>query len=314
MKPIHKVILPLITTAGSLNSSTSYTAYCSQNHIKKVPTYVETRWVSIVKMICVLVETKGYVQQYMDAEKMQPIPESLWMIIQGIKPALEVYQKIIITYESDEFGSLSYFVRDVRILSEEISPLKYYDWGQEAISCFHKKYEKIQEKYKYLFEVLCPMAILLNPSLDYASLYPIETIQATIQNIEELMQKYVPKKQSSQTTNTTTLSKKEQFRKKGEKNFSVYGFLQTANIAEEDLYNFWSTKLDDKTTRPLACVAFDLLTILCTSCSTERAFSKCRAFITYQRNKLKPTTANAQAIIQSNKHIANQVKYEDIIK
>lgn len=58
VKSSKATLLPFLKLYASLNRSTKYTIFTEPKNIKKVPSYIETRWTSLCQTILVFLETK----------------------------------------------------------------------------------------------------------------------------------------------------------------------------------------------------------------------------------------------------------------
>ena len=312
-KLVEKEIKNVMELSASLNRSTVYTAFCEKNHIKKVPTYVEIRWTSACSTILTLLETKDQINEFLEHEKIEQPPDDQWTKLENLVPFLTEYKTIIAFYEKDAFGATGFFQRDVLLLTAEVDKLESLEWCQPAIKSFHEKLHFLEKKHSDLFHRVAPIAAMLNPCISFTKVYPKE-IKSTIQSeIARRVNYYKPKPTKKQIIEQTDKkNERESFKKLPKDKSSIFEFLNNSCLeSEEDLLPFWKTQLHSAQYHYLALVAIDFLGILCTSCATERSFSKARSFLTFKRMRIKQSTANAQAIVAGNRRIAKQFSLFD---
>ena len=299
----------IIDLVNLLNKSTKYTAFCNKYDIQKVPSYIKIRWVSICKTIISHEQTKNEVIRFLQSiEKTAFAPFALWTKVSKLVPIVKLFERIILSYENDEFGAISYFERDMQALQTEISKLSKDPSFLKGVTSFNEKKQSIYNNNIDLTNRLVPIATFLNPGINMQKLYDKNIILDIQNEVIQLAEMYQAKKVSTKrTTQSNDILEDFLIDEVPEIHKSVQA-MRNDPCKPNELFEYWQGKLASVSHRPLACVAFDVLGILCTTCSTEKSFSKARNILNYKRLSLKPETANAQAIITGNREIAKRMR------
>ena len=179
---LSKNIEFILKLAATLNRSASYSAFCENEKIKKVPTYVEIRWMSACNTILCFNDVKESITTFMESENMQPIPESQWIMLQALEPLAREYTTIIKSYESDSFGALGFFRRDLMLFQNEIHKLQCFPWATNAVKQFDEKLDFPEKKNIQIF-----LTVLL-PLLHY-SILPLNFQKFTIKISSQKLKK-----------------------------------------------------------------------------------------------------------------------------
>ena len=310
--PIESQIHDLLTLAASLNRSTVYTAYCQQKNIRKVPTYIDIRWTSACTTLLTLLDTKEQIIEFIRQEQNREIrfvENKQWEIVEQIAPFLKEYQTIILFYEKDSFGATGFFQRDLLLIKAEIEKLNSEEWAKKSIQAFNTKLDFLSKKHSDLFNHIAPISAMLNPCIQFTKLYPKAIKDTILQEIVRRVKYYTPKPKKQELIPIEKKNERDLFKKEPKNKPSIASFLEEAFVeSEDDLFPFWKQQLESPTFKYLAMVAIDFLGILCTSCSTERSFSKARSFLTFNRMQMSQSTANAQAIVAGNRKISKMIK------
>ena len=316
---IKNTINPIFVLINFLNKSTKYQNYLDREKekgiiIKKVPGYCEVRWTSFSDSLITLYETQNKIKEFLGMNNFLDKKQLSYLSI--LQNLCKAYKKAVLEYESDSFGAISYFLVDIKIINNKFTDLETSDFRDAAIMAKEKinEYKKI---YWYFWDVICPIAVLLNPRIEeYKLLLNEEQIEASKREIERRMSYYTYKESEEEEEeydseeSRVSLFKKNDNEEKEVPQVPIVKLLEKRNCKIKDLKDYWEKKIGTSDNQ-MAYVAMEILGALVTSVMSERSFSKGRYVLNENRTNLSPENACDHLLIKCNRSIA--IKSIDII-
>ena len=183
------IIDPFLESISYLGRSTKYTAYVKNNKLHKVPSYIETRWTSLCKSILSLLENKQNLIDFCIQIGYTAPTYNQWEKLSKLKDLSKRYIEIMTFFEGDEFGASGFFLLYIDIIIDQFKTLENTDFEAAARKA-RKKINELKQTHSTFWEVLSPMALLLNPILPFKVLLTKQEIRKAKIVILNRMKKY----------------------------------------------------------------------------------------------------------------------------
>lgn len=213
---------------------------------------------------------------------------------------------VVTFFEADYFGAIGYFLVYVDLITDSFNELVKTDFSTAANKALDK-IKDLKNSHSYFWNTICPIALLLNPSVPFNLLLTSSQISSAKNSILKRMQKYESNKSDNYNDHPSFLDK--YFKNSNNtKKAPLEKILdeRTLDHTPEALKNFRFEKINT-CDRSLALVAIDILGILITSVSSERSFSRGRLVINDQRTRISSEHAKQQMIVQLNQNVSKEV-------
>lgn len=268
---IKNTINPIFVLINFLNKSTKYQNYLDREKekgiiIKKVPGYCEVHWTSFSDSLITLYETQNKIKEFLGMNNFLDKKQLSYLSI--LQNLCKAYKKAVLEYESDSFGAISYFLVDIKIINNKFTDLETSDFRDAAIMAKEKinEYKKI---YWYFWDVICPIAVLLNPRIEeYKLLLNEEQIEASKREIERRMSYYTymesEEEEYDSEESRVSLFKKNDNEEKEVPQVPIVKLLEKRNCKIKDLKDYWEKKIGTSDNQ-MAYVAMEILGALVTS-------------------------------------------------
>lgn len=307
-----ETLKPFFTLLESLSRSSKYTIFSQKENIKKVPSYIITRWTSFCETVLVFINTKEKILEFCLLNDLKSPSEKEWKKLSQLKNLCIEYKRIINFFEGDHFGASGFFLCYIDLITDKFIELDKTTF-KEASKKARQKIKELKNEYSQFWKTIAPIALLLNPCVPYKKLLNEDEIHRAKLAIIQRMHKYEPKdfgkgnKKKSQNDHPDYMNK--YYDSSDEDEISTLDIVLKNRKLKHDtdtLWHFWHEKIN-ASDPSLAYVAFDILGIVITSVSSERSFSKGRLIINDQRTRISSEHAKAQMIVQINKETAEKV-------
>ena len=240
-----------------------------------------------------------------------------WDTLSKLRELSTRYIEIMSFFEGDEFGASGFFLLYIDVIIDQFKSLENTVFESVARKA-RGKIDEIKQLHSTFWEIISPMALLLNPILPFKVLLTKQEIRKAKIGILNRMKKYnFHQENHNQNAHNTFLSKYNTDEDQ-EKKAPLEKILDERDLEFDTtvLKNFWFDKLKTSE-KALAYVAVDLLGVVITSVSSERSFSRGRLIINDQRTKISSEHACQQMIVQINKEsvksIIERINFQDLI-
>lgn len=288
---------------------------------RSVPSYTKIRWYSLGSVLLFLYKMKDIIINWYTLNKWDAIKKEVWDSIRIILPIFLNFNYWIEKIEGNSFGQISHGLPCMRMMNKLIHKLteqhpEFIDPVKEFDSVYLKYWQSFNTKWD---PILC-IASRLNPYIDHdkcmekiwiktADDFIINALSSKLkdplnmidhaqnESQDEFDVGYQKKKKSNEDITAHTILAKYA---------AECNSLSDSVEGKDDLFIFWTR---NKTTELslLSEIAFDYLSILGSSCSTERQFSVTGNILGLRRLSMTGKTLESQAIISMNPEIAKEI-------
>ena len=303
---IQQIIAPILKVQNDF-STPNFILFLEKNKSEKrrIPSYCKVRWYSLCNMFTSLRNLKDLIIAYGLLENTE-VPYYVWETIEELYPLLTLFEKVVKKLESDCFGTISYILKGLSLMKNEI--LKLPGRYLKGVDAYLEKERIYWRVYSNHWDPLLFSATRLNPSLDINTILSPEEIIRGDKMIESMIVSLIP----------PNCSQEDQFQdfddpftsSHVEKNnncfvlaFDEYKTLKVRDLPS--LLDFWN-KRDSNESKYLNMVAIDILSILVSSASAERQFSKSKYALSDRRLSMTNSHVEDLNLILGNKEIAEK--------
>lgn len=269
----------------------------------KVQSYISVRWYSFYNLLLSLRTLKPTIERYCHEEKKTIIKPENWITLDNLIPFFKTFTTCIKEQESDRFGNISLVLKHFIMLEKKAEKLSHvFLKGKRA---FNEKKIEYFTRYENIWSPLLYAATRLNPSLNVQEILLPSEVEKADKLILEKLEFFIGGKEKTQDNNEDSDDifgyNSPNSNRSHIQVFQEYQMLPQSK--ECDLFLFWKNSYNTKL-HPLAKVAFEILSIVVTSASTEREFSTCRRFLGFHRLSLSQDHIEDIALILGNPLLA----------
>ena len=309
IKSTFDIFNPIFNLQREQNSSKFVTFLINKKNKRlAIPNYCSVRWYSVCDLLEALADMKESIIEFRTLEKMKPVPPSMWTTIIELVSFFRIFKQIMEMIESDDFGTISYVLRGITVIENSINLLS--EQFSEGKNSFNEKLGSYWTRYNKYWDPLLYADTRLNPSLSASQVMTPEEIIRGDNLIKELMQQVIEK--DNKVNPIPPLIKKNHplmcFQETNENQeitiiFEEYKANQVPGLV--NLYDYWKNNSSGRF-KVLSKVAFQILSLMCTSSSAERLFSKSKR-ISFHRMGLGTEKMEDISLMVGNKEIAESL-------
>lgn len=179
VKAIMPNINPIFDLIKHLTNSEIYENQLFQKSIlgikiKKIPTYVETRWTSFCDSVITLYDTLAFVKEITPPRRF--LDQTQLDYLSRLNKLCIKYKNIILTYEEDSFGASGCFLADISLIKQLFTDVENTDLRNGSIAA-KKRIDDLSRTHSFFWNSISPIALILNPQIeDYKRLLTTDQI------------------------------------------------------------------------------------------------------------------------------------------